>query len=120
MKQFLLNIENKYPFITSILISIGIIMWFRGLIGLIDIILVKEKNKLLSYFSLMILALIIFYITNVGTEVIFDIKQRRKISSVISKDNELIEEDQDTLINKINNNHIHTTAALYPIIHTSF
>ena len=118
MKKFLLNVENRYPFITSILISIGIIMWFRGLIGIIDIILVKEKNKLLSYFVLMFLSLFIFYITNVGTEVIFDIKQRRKISSVISRDNKLLEEDdQEILLNKVDNNHLFNYLYLVVLIY---
>jgi hypothetical protein len=118
MKQFLSNIENKYPFITSILISIGIIMWFRGLIGLIDIILVKEKNKLLSYFALMILALIIFYITNVGTGVIFDIEQRRKVNNLLNQDENLLEEDKHFLIDKSDNHHVHTSTVLYPTVHS--
>ena len=120
MKNFLSNIEKNNPFIISILISIGIIMWFRGLIGLIDIILVKEKNKLLSYFVLMVLALIIFYTTNVGTDVIFDIEQRRKINNLLKKDinQDLSNEDKHHLTKKVDDHHLYTSAILYPTIHS--
>ena len=118
MKKFLNDLELKYPFFTSIIISIGIIMWFRGLIGLIDIILVKEKNKFLSYLVLMFISLIIFYVTNVGTDVIFDIKQRRKINDLLSKSDNLSENNDEHLIHKDNKNHIYTSATLYPTIHS--
>ena len=79
----------------------------------------------------MFLALTIFYVTNVGTDVIFDIEQRRKINNLLNKDDTLIEEDdnllkndnllkkdENILLNQVDNNHIHTSSTLYPTIHS--
>jgi len=117
MKKFLYDLEQKHPFIISIIVSIGIIMWFRGLIGVIDILIVKE-NSLVYYLLLMIISMIILYVTNVGTDVIFDIEQRRKINTLLNKDEKLIEEDKHFLSDKVDNHHLHTSSTLYPTVHS--
>jgi len=116
MKKFIENIEEKYPFVTSLIVSFGIIMWFRGLIGIIDLIFIKE-NKIIYYILLMIFSLIILYVTNVGTDVIFDIEQRRKINTILKKDEDLLEEDKQFLMHQVDNHHKHTSSTLYPTIH---
>lgn len=114
MNKIIKKIEEKYPFITSLIISFGIIMWFRGIIGVIDIIFIKKHN-IVNYILLMIFSLIILYTTNVGVNVIFDIEQRRKINNILEKDTDILEEDKQLLMNQINNDHKYST--LYPTMH---
>lgn len=117
MKKFFNDIEKKYPFIISIIVSIGIIMWFRGIIGIIDLFFMRT-NSLFNYLILMGISLLILYFTNVGVDVIFDIEQRRKINNLLKKDGELLEEDKNFLIHQIQNHHKHSSTVLYPTLHS--
>ena len=116
MRQFLNKIENEHPYITSLFVSIAIIMWFRGIIGIIDIVFMK-KDSIKNYLLLMGLSLIILYITNVGINVIFDIQQRRKINKLLKTDDILLEEDQELLLHQVHNHHKHISSTLYPTLH---
>ena len=111
------KLENKHPYITATLISIAIIMWFRGVVGLIDIFLVKEQS-IQNYILLMILSLIILYTLRVGIDVIFDIKQRRKVNNLLNKENELVEEDINLLHHSsMSDKHNLVSTTLYPTLH---
>lgn len=116
------SLENNHPYITAILISIAIIMWFRGVVGLIDIIFVREQS-LANYVLLMLLSLIILYILRVGIDVIFDIKQRRRVNHLLKKEDELVEEDVNDLESVIHHTntadkHNLVSTTLYPALHS--
>ncbi|MBU0648170.1 hypothetical protein KJ855_03235 [Patescibacteria group bacterium] len=57
------HFKHKYPVIYSIIIGIGLIMFWRGLWGIMDLYLFPH-DELYSYISSAVIGLIILYIND--------------------------------------------------------
>ena len=85
----ILKYEKIYPSIFIFLISFAIILWFRGAVGIIDIIFIRE-NKIQYYLLCIAIASFIIYIHGFGMDIIFDLNSKRKM---INKNNEYTDND---------------------------
>lgn len=76
----ILKYEKIYPSIFIFLLSFAIILWFRGAVGIIDIVFIR-KNKIQYYLLCIAIACFIIYIHGFGMDIIFDLNSKRKMSN---------------------------------------
>ena len=86
IKEYIIHFKSEYTYVAAIIISIAIIMWFRGIIGLIDHFIIR-KNKLYGCCLLVALSIIILFIMGDGLDPVFDVRQRQIINTIKEKHN---------------------------------
>ena len=102
IKEYIIKFKSEYSYIAAIIISIAIIMWFRGIIGIIDHFIVR-KNKLYGCCLIIILSIIILFIMGDGLDPVFDVTQRQIIRTIKEKYNNNNNNKNDNNYNNDNN-----------------
>ena len=81
IKDYVIKFKDKYSYLSATLISIAIIMWFRGIIGILDLIFIRKKT-IFNFSILIIMSIIILFIMTNGLDPVFDMEQRKLINDI--------------------------------------
>ena len=79
--EFIINFKSRYTHISAIIISLSVIMWFRGIIGLLDYYIIS-KYKINGCYFIILLAILILFLMGDGLNPVFDVKQRELINKI--------------------------------------
>ena len=114
------NLEKNHSYLVAMIISFALIMWFRGTVGIIDYIFIP-KPEIKYYLLLIFISFTILYIFDVGIEAIFDIKHRRAIGKITSRNNNNnnnYQKYEPTIFDNSQNLHNIATTSMMHTLHT--